>query len=200
MDVGQELALAFGGSRIHQGVRLADFDGVHGPSLRDGRRCFAPDAGERGLNFSSKRAISSWLAVTSACSASISATMASWKSKSGWGDNALFMQHTKPDPSAFLPRHGKALDCCCFSGSCALTQKAARPCRDQIPAPVTVAQHSHTQKGCIIHMTSSSNLQLSSGHRLSLCYRLSIRASLAWSRPQPVPVADVIFKWRNHHE
>ena len=50
MDVGQELALAFGGSGLHQGVRLFDMDTLHGSRLCRGRLVFAPDASEGDLH------------------------------------------------------------------------------------------------------------------------------------------------------
>jgi hypothetical protein len=74
MDVGQELALLFGVGRVHNGLLLVNIDTIHVSSFLLGRFVFAPDAGVAWIYFS-KRAINSRLAATSACSASISATM-----------------------------------------------------------------------------------------------------------------------------
>jgi hypothetical protein len=50
MDVGQELALSFGVSRVHKGLLMVDIDTIHVSSLHRGRVILAPDAGESGLD------------------------------------------------------------------------------------------------------------------------------------------------------
>ena len=50
MDVGQELALSFGVSRVHKGLWLVDIDTIHVSSLPRGRLVFSPHPCEGGLD------------------------------------------------------------------------------------------------------------------------------------------------------
>ena len=50
MDVGQELALSFGVSRVHKGLLMVDIDTIHVSSLPRGRFLLSPHPCEGGLD------------------------------------------------------------------------------------------------------------------------------------------------------